>query len=48
MDCTTTTDILEQAWATARLAIAGGIIAIGALMIYGVARIMDRWRRWQQ
>ncbi len=48
MDCTTTADLLQQAWATARLAIAGGIIAIGALTIHGIARIMNRWRRWEE
>ena len=47
MDCTAT-DIIGKAWLAAQLAVAGGIFAIGALTIHGIARLMNRWRRWDQ
>ncbi len=49
MDCGTDLNALTQDMiALARLAIAGGIVAIAMFVIYGLTRILNRWRRWDE
>ncbi len=40
--------LTQDVLAIARLAVAGGISAIGLLVIYGVTRILNRWRRYDE
>ncbi len=49
MDCSSGLDTLTQDMvALARLAIAGGVVAVALLAIYGTTRILNRWRRWDE
>ncbi len=49
MDCATGLDTLTADMiAIARLAIAGGVTATGLLVVYGIMRTLNRWRRYDE